>query len=48
MPDLFGCLFSNIFDYFRPHKNQVEPGYTDHPIEFMVIFCRPFRTIWDH
>ena len=48
MQDPFGGLFSQNFDYFRPYKNQVEPGYKDHPIEFMVNFCRPFRTIWDH
>ena len=30
------------------NKNQVEPGYKGHPIEFMVYYFRPFRTIWDH
>ena len=38
MPDPFGWLFSNFFDYFRPYKNQVEPGYKGNPIEFMVFF----------
>ena len=32
MPDPFGCLFSENLDYFRPYKNQVEPGYKGHPI----------------
>ena len=40
--------FSKNLDYFRPYKNQVEPGYEGHPIEFMVIFLKPFRTIWDY
>ena len=48
MPDPFGWLFSQNLDYFRPYNNQVEPGYNDHPIEFIVSFFRPVRTIWDH
>ena len=52
MPDPFGCLFSQNLDYFRPYKNQVEPGYKGHPIEFMVDFFKdhlgPFETIEDH
>ena len=48
MPDPFEELFSQNLDYFRPYKNQVEPGYKGHPIELMVDFFRPFRTIWDH
>ena len=47
MPDPFG-LFSQSLDYFKPYKNQVEPGYKGHPIEFIVDFLRPFRTIWDY
>ena len=38
MPDPFGWLFIKIFDYFRPYKNQVDPGYKGHPIEFMFDF----------
>ena len=38
MPDPIGWLFSQILDYFRPYKNQVEPGCKGHPMEFMVIF----------
>ena len=30
------------------YKNRVEPGYKGHPIEFLVYYFRPFRTIWDH
>ena len=51
MPDPFVWLFSKNFDYFRPYKNQVEPGYKGHPIEFMVDFLDhlgPFGTIEDH
>ena len=40
--------FSQNLDYFRPYKNQVEPGYKGHPIEFMVDFFRPVINIWDH
>ena len=40
--------FGQNLDYFRPYKNQVEPGCKGYPIEFMVNFCKPFRTIWDH
>ena len=38
MPDPFGWRFNKNLDYFRPYKNQVEPGYKGHPIEFMVDF----------
>ena len=48
MPDPFGRLFSQNLDYLRPYKNQVEPGFKGHPIEFMVNFFRPFSNIWDH
>ena len=44
-------IFSQNLDYFRPYKNQVEPGYNDHPIEFVVIVVDqlgPFGTIEDH
>ena len=47
MQDQFGRLFSQKVDYFRPYKNQDEPGYKGHPIEFMVDLFRPFRTICD-
>ena len=47
MPDPFAWFFSQNFDYVRPYKNQVKPGYKGHPIEFMVDFFRPFRTIWE-
>ena len=46
MPDPLGWLFSQDLDYFRPYKNQVETDYKGYPIEFMVNFFRPFRTIW--
>ena len=49
---LLNNFFSKKFDYFRPYKNQVEPGYKGHPIEFMVNFfvdpLGPFGTIEDH
>ena len=49
MPNPFGWLFSQNIDYFRPYKNQVEPGYNGHPIELMVIFLKdnlgPLKTI---
>ena len=45
MPDPFGWLLCQNLDYLRPYKTQVEPGYKDHPIEFMVDILRPFRTI---
>ena len=51
MPDPFGWLFSPNLDYFRPYKNQIEPGYTGKPIEFMVDFLDhlgPFVAIEDH
>ena len=48
VPHPFGWLFCPNLDYFRPYKNQVEPGYKGHHIEFMVIFFWPFTTIWDH
>ena len=52
MPDPFGLLFSKILYYFRPYKNQVEPGYKGHTIAFMVdVFLEhlgPFGTIEDH
>ena len=51
MPDPFGRLLSQNLDYFRPYKNQIEPGYKGHPIEFMVHFLDhlgPFGTIEDH
>ena len=38
MPDPFGGFFIQNFDYFRPYKNPVTPGYKGHPIEFMVDF----------
>ena len=37
MPDLFGQLDSQNFDYFRPYMNQDETGYKGHPIEFHVL-----------
>ena len=48
MPDPFGLLLSKNLDYFRPYKNQVEPGYKGHPIKFMVNsldHLGPFGTI---
>ena len=48
MPNPFGWLFSQHFDYFRLYKSQVDPGLKDHPIEFMVDFFRPFGIIWDN
>ena len=51
MPDPFGWPFSQNSDYFRPYKNQVEPGHKEHPIEFMVILLDhlgPFGTIEDN
>ena len=44
----FGAIFSQNLDYLRPYKNQVEPGSKGHPMEFMVNFLRPFRTIWEN
>ena len=42
MPEPFVLLFSQNLDYFRPYKNQVEPGYIithkGNPIEIMVKF----------
>ena len=32
----FEWPFSPNLDNFKPYKNQVEPGYKGHPIEFMV------------
>ena len=43
--------FSQNFDYFRPYKNQVEPGNKGHPIELMVNsldYLGSFGTIEDH
>ena len=52
MPDSFGLCFSQNMDYFRPYKNQVEPGNEGHPIEFVGNFfldhLGPFGTIEDH
>ena len=51
MPEPFGGLFDHCLDYFRPYKNQVEPVYKGHPIEFMVNcldHLGPFGTIEDH
>ena len=51
MPDPIGWLFNQNLDYFRPYKNQDEPSYKGHPMEFMVDFIDhlgPFRTIKDH
>ena len=51
MPDQLGLLFSQNLDYFRPYKNQVEPGYEGHPNEFTIIFLDHFGlfgTIEDH
>ena len=51
MPDPFGGLFSQNFDYFRSYKNQVEPGYKGNFIEFMVYVLDhlgPFGTVEDH
>ena len=38
VPDPIGWLFGQNLDYFRPYKNQVEPGCKDYPIEFIVNF----------
>ena len=51
MPDPFACFFSQNFDYVRPYKNHVKPGYKGHPIEFMVDFLDhlgPLGNIEDH
>ena len=42
MPDPFWWFFNENLDYFRPYKNQVEPDYKGHPIEFMVDFLDQF------
>ena len=38
VPDPIGWLFGKNVDYFRPYKNQVEPGCKGYPIEFIVNF----------
>ena len=51
MPDPFGWCFSQNLDYFTPYKNQLEPGYKGHTLEFMGFFkdhLGPFGTIEDH
>ena len=56
MPEPVVLLFSQNLDYFRPYKNQVNPGYIitykGNPIEIMVKLLLdhlvPFWTIEDH
>ena len=38
VPDPIGWLFGQNLDFFRPYKNQVEPGCKGYPIEFIVNF----------
>ena len=51
MPDPIGWFLGKNLEYFRPYKNQVEPGYKGHHIELIGNFLDhegPFRTIEVH